>query len=101
MSLGLGFFFGFDNTPTQFSDDIWGEESGPSLITPPPSPPPEPNNAASLAVQQALQRQQLRRKSLLQTIHAGNNGGWRPPAYQFSVGQLGNTGPGLPAGGHK
>lgn len=49
----------------------------PSLpAIPAPTPPVTANNSASLEVQQAEYRQQLRRKSLNQTIYAGAN----PPA---------------------
>jgi hypothetical protein len=39
------------------------------------NPPVQANNAASLSVQQSEYRQQLRRKSLNQTIYAGATGG--------------------------
>ncbi len=45
---------------------------------PTPTPPVQANNAASLSVQQSEYRQQLRRKSLNQTIYAGATGGYKP-----------------------
>lgn len=42
------------------------------------APPVTANNAAALSVQQAEYRQQLRRKSLNQTIYAGATGGYKP-----------------------
>lgn len=51
---------------------------GPSIpAVPPPAPPVQANNAASLSVQQSEYRQQLRRKSLNQTIYAGADGGYK------------------------
>ena len=56
MSLGLGFFFGFDNTPKQLGEDLYGSFDYPSLIPPPPVPPPTPNNQASLAAEENVAR---------------------------------------------
>ena len=79
MSLGIGFFFGFDNTPSQLMDDVFGTiGGGPMPPIPNASPPPTANNAASLAAEQALRRQELNRHTLQSTIHAGM-GGWSPP----------------------
>jgi hypothetical protein len=50
---------------------------GGALPAPPEAAPPvQANNSASLSVQQAEYRQQLRRKSLNQTIYAGATGGY-------------------------
>jgi hypothetical protein len=94
MSLGIGFFFGFDNTPTQLGEDLYGSFSGPSLVVPPPTPPPLPNNAASLQAEENTQREGLLRKTFLKTIHAGANGGFRAAPSTYSVAQTGGVGPG-------
>jgi hypothetical protein len=52
------------------------------------TPPPTANNAASLAVEQATLRQQLRRKSIADTMKAGA-GAYTAPA---------NTAPPSPGG---
>ena len=76
MSLGIGFFFGFDNTPTQLMNDIFGQPGGGGPLPPAATPPPTANNAASVAIEQATKRQELARHTLQSTIHAGL-GGWQ------------------------
>ncbi len=57
---------------------------GSPAATPTPpnaTPPPTANNAASLAVEQATFRQQLRRKSIQNTMTPGGGfGGYQPPS---------------------
>ena len=82
MAFGIGFFFGFDNTPSQLMGDldavlgIGGGGSAP--LVPNPTPPVTPDNQATLAVEQATKRQELSRHTLQSTVHAGF-GGWTPP----------------------
>ena len=78
---GIGFFFGFDNTPTQLFGDIYSGPSGGSPPTGPNlSPPPGPNNQASLAARLAVFRQEAMRNSIQRTVHAGATGGYASPS---------------------
>jgi hypothetical protein len=85
----VGFFFGFDNTPSQLAGDLVGNATYDAPPVVPASPPPTPNNQASLAVEQALRLQQARRKGIEKTFFAGANGGWKAPTSQFNAGQTG------------
>ena len=76
MSLGIGFFFGFDNTPSQLMNDIFGQPAGGGPLPPPATPPVQPYSPAIIGAQQALRRQELNRHTLQSTIHAGL-GGWQ------------------------
>ena len=78
MSFGIGFVFGFDNTPTQLVGDFLGTPGGGGPLPPPATPPITPDNNAIVGAEQALRRQELRRHTLQGTIHAGL-GGWTPP----------------------
>lgn len=77
MAFGIGFFFGFDNTPSQLAGDLTGPSPSYPAV-PSPSAPPAEDNQATLSVRQALRRQELARKTIQSTVHAGN-GGWSPP----------------------
>lgn len=85
---GIGFWFGFDNTPTQLMGDIWSPGGGGPTVIPNASPAPSANNAASLYAEQNTRRQALLRRTIQSTIHAGI-GSWFPTAGQLGPGQMG------------
>ena len=83
----------FDEAITGFFghslEDYLSVGGGPTVTPPQASPPP--GNAASTFAKQLVQRQDLLRKSLQSTIHAGTSS-WVPANGQIGPGQTG-TGP--------
>lgn len=87
MKFGIGFWFGFDNTPKQLMEDIWTPDNSGGGPTPIPASP-APNNRAALYAEENVRRQALLRRTIQSTIHAGI-GSWYPAVGQLGPGQTG------------
>jgi hypothetical protein len=86
MSFGIGFFFGFDNTPSQLMGDIWSAPAGGAPVIVPASP--AASNKAATYAEDNTRREALLRHTVQGTIHAGI-GSWYPAQGQLGPGQTG------------